>query len=346
MKAVVISEARRMVVTEVPDLQVTADTVKVRVARCGICGTDLMARASTLPRWHVGCILGHEIVGDVEEVGASVSGWREGDRVALSMGAPCGACQTCRAGRGNLCLHHLERALGHGVVAGGYATHIVVPPALLHHIPDSLSFDQAAIAEPLAIAIHGVNKSNVKPGDPVAILGAGPIGALTAAALRARGIDDIVLIDPNPARRALMPAAGFIAIDLEGCEQALPPLLGDRSPEFIFECTSHLSAPAKAVELAAYGARIVLQGVPKAEVSISQYLVVQKELEIVGSASCNHANMEEAIAHLAAGRIRAEHFVTAVVPLEQADAMFDALLDPTGSNLKVLLAPHHPVPAL
>ena len=89
---------------------------------------------------------------------------------------------------------------------------------------------------------------------------------------------------------------------------------------------------------------IVLQGVPKAPVQVSQYLVVQKELELVGSASCNHRDMEEAISHLAAGRVRAEDFVTAVVPLEQADEMFDALLDPAGSHLKVLLAPNLPAP--
>ncbi len=339
MKAMVISEGRRMVCVEVPDPVTEADSVKVRVTRCGICGTDLSARSSSLPRWHAGCILGHEIVGEVEAVGEAVEGWSPGDRVALSMGAPCGQCETCKAGKGFLCLHHLDRALGHGVVQGGYATHIVVPPALLHHIPDTLSFDQAAIAEPLAIAIHGVNRANVRPGDPVAILGAGPIGALSAAALRARGVDDIVLVDPNAARRALMGPAGFVAADLAGCEDSVPAALGGRNPAFIFECTSHVSAPGKAVELAAYGARIVLQGVPKTPVQISQYLTVQKELEIVGSASCNHHDMEEAIGHLAAGRVRAENFVTAVVPLEQADEMFDALIDPAGSHLKVLLAP-------
>lgn len=344
MKAIMISDARKMVVTEVSEPDVGDDTVKVRVARCGICGTDLAARSSSLPRWHVGCVLGHEVVGEIDEVGAAVQNWSPGDRVALSMGSPCGSCATCRAGRGFLCIHHLDRALGHGVVQGGYASHIVVSPELLHHIPDHLSFDQAAIAEPLAIAIHGVNRSNVRPGDSVAILGAGPIGALTAAALRARGVDDIVLVDPNPARRALMPPAGFVAVDLAGCEESVPAALGGRSPEFIFECTSHLSAPGKAVELAAYGARIVLQGVPKAPVQVSQYLVVQKELELVGSASCNHRDMEEAISHLAAGRVRAEDFVTAVVPLEQADEMFDALLDPAGSHLKVLLAPNLPAP--
>lgn len=95
-----------------------------------------------------------------------------------------------------------------------------------------------------------------------------------------------------------------------------------------------------AVELIAYNGRIILQGVPKAPVLLSQYSVVQKEVEIVGSASCTQEEMEEAIGHLAAGRVLAEDIVTAIVPLEQADAMFDALLDPAGDQLKVLIAPN------
>jgi 2-desacetyl-2-hydroxyethyl bacteriochlorophyllide A dehydrogenase len=342
MKAVQISAERKMALTDIPEPETGPDRVKVRVERCGICGTDLVARTSPNPRWAVGSVLGHEIVGTVAEVGDGVAAWRAGDRVALYHGSPCGTCEMCTSGRDYLCLDHLDSALGHGVAQGGYAEHIVVAPELLHRIPDALSFDQAGIAEPLAIAFHGVNKSTAKPGDAVCILGAGPIGAMTAAALEARGITDIAFVDPNPARRALMERSGYRAVDLDGCGEAVPAALGGRRPTAIFECTGHVDAAGTAVDLVAYNGRIVLQGVPKAAVLISQYSVVQKEVEIVGSASCTQEEMEEAIGHLAAGRVRAGEIVTAVVPLEQTDAMFDALLDPRGAQLKVLLAPNMP----
>lgn len=340
MKVARISPERTIEVAEIEEPEVARDTVKICVERCGICGTDLVARTSPNPRWAVGSILGHEIVGTVVGVGEGVTGWAQGDRVALYHGSPCGVCEMCTSGRDYLCLDHLDAALGHGVAQGGYAEHIVVGPSLLHRIPDSLSFDQAGIAEPLAIAFHGVNKSVAKLGDPVCILGAGPIGAMTAAALKARGISDIIFVDPNPARRALVEKSGYRAVDLAVVKESGAAALGGRRPTAIFECTGHVEAAGLAVDLIAYNGRVILQGVPKAPVLISQYSVVQKEVEIVGSASCTQEEMEEAIGHLAAGRVRAEDIVTAVVPLEQVDAMFDALLDPAGEQLKVLIAPN------
>lgn len=340
MKVARISPERTIEVAQISEPATASGAVKVRVERCGICGTDLVARTSPNPRWAVGSVLGHEIVGTVEEVGEGVSGWTLGDRVALYHGSPCGTCEMCTSGRDYLCLDHLDSALGHGVAQGGYAERIVVSPTLLHRIPEALSFDQAGIAEPLAIAFHGVNKSTAKRGDAVCILGAGPIGAMTAAALKARGITDIVFVDPNPARRGLMEKSGYRTVDLEMVKTDGAAMLGARRPTAIFECTGHVEAAGLAVELIAYNGRIVLQGVPKAPVQVSQYSVVQKEVEIVGSASCTQEEMEEAIGHLAAGRVRAEDIVTAIVPLEAVDAMFDALLDPMGGQLKILIAPN------
>jgi 2-desacetyl-2-hydroxyethyl bacteriochlorophyllide A dehydrogenase len=340
MKAVMISEDRKMVVTDIPEAALRPDNVRVRVQRCGICGTDLHARANAAnPRWKAGCILGHEIVGEVVEAGEQVRAWHPGDRVALHHGTPCGVCAMCTSGRSHLCIDHLDAALGHGVAQGGYAENLVVPADLLHRIPDALSYDQAAIAEPLAIAVHGVRKSSLRPDDPVCVLGAGPIGAMTACALRANGSTNVVLVDPNPGRRARLSALGFSAVGLENVLEAVMAALGGRRPVAVFECAGHVDAAGLAVNLVDYSGRIVLQGVPMKPVSISQYAVVQKEVEIVGAASCTRADMDEALEHLASGRVPAHLLVTSVVSLAQADGAFDALVDPKGSELKVLIAP-------
>ena len=336
MRALVISENRTMDVASVDPDPLLQGSVRIRVHRSGICGTDLHAR--TNPRYAPGSILGHEIAGEVAETGSEVTGWQVGDRVALYHGVPCGTCRMCTTERAYMCLNHVANALGLGVTRGGMAEQIVVPQSLLHRVPDALTFDAAAVAEPLSIAIHGVNKAGLEKGQKACVLGAGPIGVMTACVLRARGIEDVVLVDPNPARRQLATDLGFVTLDLDDIGRALTSVLG-RMPEAVLECSGHPSAAGLGVELVAHSGRVVLQGVPREPVPVSQLQVVMKEAVLVGAASCTQGELDEALALLAAGSVRADQLVTSVVELDRAQEMFDALLDPQGAHLKVLLAP-------
>lgn len=326
-----------MVATEIDDPPLRAGTARVRVARCGICGSDLHAREN--PRYRQGSVLGHEIVGEIVETGEGAGDWVIGDRVALYHGVSCGQCEMCRSGNSHLCFNALSTSLGLGAVQGGYAELITVPYSILHRIPEGLGYDDAAIAEPLSISIHGVNQARVAAGDPVCVLGAGPIGAMAACALRVRGIDDLVIVDPNPLRRAKMAELGFTAVDLDGVSETVPDALGGSRPRAVLECSGHVSAASLAVELSAYTGRVVLQGVPREPVPVSQFSVVQKEVELVGAASCTQQEFAEAIDYLAAGRIPAERLVTAVVGFGRTEELFNELLSPANTQMKVLLDP-------
>lgn len=337
MRAVVIADDRTMQLTDIEKPPLGADQVRVRVVRCGICGSDLHARKN--PRYPAGAVLGHEIVGRLVEVGAELRGWEEGERVALYHGTPCGDCEMCRAGRSYMCTNHLSRALGLGVAPGGYADEIVVPPSLLHRIPQVLSYDHAALAEPLSISIHGVHQAKVEAGDAVCVLGAGPIGAMAACALHARGVKDVVVVDPNDGRREKMRALGFATVGLHDPVTEVVAALGGRRPIAVLECSGHPTAAGLAVDLVAYTGRVVLQGVPREPIALSQFAIVQKEVELVGAASCTQDELDDALKLLTAGLIPADALVTAVVPLERTQELFDALTSAQNTHMKVLLAP-------
>lgn len=336
MRAVVISAERHLVATDIPDPQMVDGAVMVRVIRCGICGSDLHARSNE--RYPAGCVLGHEIVGEIVETAPGVEDWEAGQRVALYHAVACGECTMCKAGNTHMCLDALGTSLGLGAVQGGYAEFIVVPTAVLHTIPDRLSYDHAALAEPLSIAMHGVNKAHVEPDDRVCILGAGPIGAMAACALRVQGVSRIVVVDPNERRRAKMIEMGFSVVDLDGVHEAVTAALGDK-PDVVLECSGHVTATGLAVELAAYQGRVVLQGVPREPISLSQFAVVQKEVDIVGAASCTPVEFAAALGDLATGRIPADDLITGVIPFDRAEATFDALLTGGNAHIKVLLDP-------
>lgn len=337
MEAAVISAERRLVVENVAEPELVAESVRLKVDRCGICGSDLHLRSDeriVAP----GAVLGHEIVGTVLDVGEGVTSWRPGQRVASYHAVACGECERCVSGRRHMCARALQLSLGLGTVQGGYAERIVVPQVLLHEIPDHLSFDEAALTEPLAIGLHGVSMADVEPGASVCILGAGPIGVMAALALRLRGIDNVVLVDPNPHRRRAVEALGFWSVDLDGVESSVLKVLGE-SPRAVMEASGHVTSPGLAVELAGPSGRIVLQGRPGAPVLVTQQLVVSKELSVVGAVNCTEQEFVEALKHIADGLLPAGQVVSDVVPLAEADAMFDQLLSPGNQSSKVLLAP-------
>lgn len=336
MRAAVISAERTLEIVDLERREPQPDEVVVTVVRAGICGSDLHALKN--PRYEAGVVMGHEIAGDVLEVGAQVTGWEPGQRVALYHGTPCGTCSTCRAGHPHICRNHLATALGLGAVQGGMAEQVVVHHSLLHPLADALSYEAGALAEPLSIAIHGVEKAHVNESSTVAVLGAGPIGAMAACALRARGTERVVVIDPNPLRRAAAERMGFEVLGLDDVSAAVRDVLGGPA-DAVLECSGHPSAAGQAISLAKATGRVVLQGVPLDPVKVSQFAIVQKEVEIVGAASCLPVELDEALAHLAAGRIPLNELVTQVAPLGDAAPCFDALIHGDGAQLKIQLDP-------
>lgn len=327
MRAAVLSADRTLLLTEVAEPTPGPGEVRVRVAACGLCGSDLhLRRSAAIPP---GTVLGHEVSGVVDEVGAGVSGWRSGERVAVYPFAP-------------LDHHDFAAALtgvGCGGPPGGLAESLVVPADRLWRLPAELDLVAGALVEPIAVALHGLDVAGARPEDRVAVVGAGPIGVLVALACRARGGESVVVVEPNPARRARVAALGIPAVELDGVHDAVATALGG-PPRVVLECAGHPSAPPLALELVApSGGVVALLGMHEEPVPVSQLLLMLKEAQLRASFTYRPACFDEAVNLLATGRIDPTALVTARHPLADAQSVLDRLEDPATDELKVLLIP-------
>jgi len=327
MRAIVLAEDRTLEARQVPDPEPTEGEVRVRVAACGICGSDIHMRPSEALA--PGAIMGHEFAGTIDALGPGVEGFQIGDRVCVFPFRP-------------LEQHDLEVAmstgLGLGEHAGAYAEWIVVDQEMLWALPEGIDLEHGALVEPLAVALHGLDIGAVEASEACAVIGAGPIGVMTAFALRARGIENIVVIERNERRRRRMQDFGFEAIDLESVHEQTLAKLG-AAPAVVLECAGNPAAPNLAIELVAPSGRVVLLGVLEEPVEISQLLLMLKEAQLRASFAYRPGNFDEAIALIAAGKLPAEDLITGREPLERAEEMFAALEDPATNHIKVLLRP-------
>jgi 2-desacetyl-2-hydroxyethyl bacteriochlorophyllide A dehydrogenase len=337
VRAVVIGEDRRLVLADIPEPELTRGQVRVDVARCGICGSDIHLRPSeAMP---VGSVMGHEFSGRVAEVGPGVEGVAVGDRVCVFPFAPCGECPHCVAGDVNVCVNGVAAGIGLGFQQGAYAERINVPASTLVALPDELSDEHGALVEPLAVGVHGVRVAGVGPESPVAVIGAGPIGVMTAVALRAEGFERIVVVERNPHRARRLSELGFDVVGLDEVHMKVIGALEGELPHAVFECAGNAAATPLAIELVRPRGRVVLLGVPEEPVTISQLVLLVKEAQLRASFAYLPDDFARALELLGADRVDAGKLVTAVAGLEEAQAWFDELVRPETEHLKVLLRP-------
>ena len=328
MRAVVITDERRLVEREVETPAPGRGQVRVRVEACGICGSDLHMLPS--PAMPSGAIMGHEFAGVVEAVGEGVEGHREGQRVCVYPFAPVD--------------HHdlevaMQTGLGMSAHPGAYAESVLADQEMLWPLPDSVGFEEGALVEPLAVALHGLNVAGVGADEPCAVIGAGPIGVMTAVALRSRGVERVVVIEKNERRLERVRRLEFEAVGLGAVHERALEALGGAAPAAVFECAGNPAAPNLAIELVAPSGRVVLLGVLEEPVAISQLLLMLKEARILSSFAYRPGDFDEAIELIGAGSVPAADLITARMPLASAQECFDALLSPETGHLKVILKP-------
>src|SRR6478609_2896300 len=251
MRALRFHSARDLRVEDVPGPSAPGPgDVVVRIATCGICGTDLHEYTAgpivtpVEPHPLTGAqnpqILGHEFAGDVVATGAGVTSVAEGDRVAIMPLVYCGHCAYCRRGLQHLCATMACVGLSHRW--GGMGEIATVDEYQIVRLPDAVTYEQGALIEPTAVAAYGVERAGVGPGDRVLVTGAGPIGALAALCARAAGASEVYVSEPNPARRARADALG-VAVVLDPTTVDVPEVLREQSDglgvDVAIECSGH-----------------------------------------------------------------------------------------------------------
>ena len=197
MKALLLEEYKKLTVTDMPDPEFGDHEVLVQIKACGICGSDIHGFDGSSGRRIPPLIMGHEASGVVAKIGSLVTNVREGDRVTFDSMVSCGKCYFCRSGQQNLCED--RRVLGVSCSEyrqhGCFAEYSVVPEHIIYPIPDNLSFEHAAMIEPVSVAVHAVNRTPVTLGDSAVVVGAGMIGLLVIQALKAAGCTKVIAVD-------------------------------------------------------------------------------------------------------------------------------------------------------
>jgi 2-desacetyl-2-hydroxyethyl bacteriochlorophyllide A dehydrogenase len=300
MAAAVYEGDRAVAVRELPVPEPADDEVLIEVSHCGICGSDLHFVVEGWSR--PGSVHGHEYSGTIVATGPAVRGWSVGDRVVGGPGPGCGSCAPCRAGTPHLCVG--RDAPGMTPYQGAFATFKALRHDQLFRVPDSLDLRAAALAEPTAVALRGVRRSGAAPGRRVLVTGAGPIGTLTVAVLRALGVDDVTVSEPAERRQALAKELGATVLRPEDLDApALPTELVGEPFDAAIECSGRAEAVRAALSQLGRGGVLVLSGTGMGQPRLEMLRVILSELVITGSMEYTPEDFQAAIDMLAGGRI-------------------------------------------
>jgi (R,R)-butanediol dehydrogenase / meso-butanediol dehydrogenase / diacetyl reductase len=334
---------------DVPEPTTSPSTAIVEVAYCGVCGTDLheyrqgpaMIRKGAHPlTGHAPPItLGHEISGRIISLGKSTAtGLEPGSRVAIDPCLFCGECYWCRRGEYHIC--PLSGSVGLAS-PGGFARFVEAPLEGLHLVPDGVSDEYAAMAEPLAVGLHAAKRANVGPGDSVLVLGAGPIGIAALIGARAAGAAIVFVSEPNIARRAAAESAGATAaFDPTETDVRREVFLrtSRRGPDAVIDGTGRPDAIVLGIRTLRRGGRMAVAGIPDTDVTLDARQIVLYERTVSGSLGYNF-DIPRVLDLIASGRLNPAPLLSDVRPLSDGLATFDELASPATALLKVLLSP-------
>jgi (R,R)-butanediol dehydrogenase / meso-butanediol dehydrogenase / diacetyl reductase len=336
VRAVEVGDDRRLIAVERPVEVPEAGQALLEVAYCGICGSDLHFR--DVPElFPAGTVPGHELTAQIVALGDGGAPWRLGERVCVLPFAQCGECELCRSGQEQVCPEAIANGIGLGTGRpGGYAEQVIVDTRMLFSLPDSVDDRAGALTEPLAVAVRAVEQAALTPDEPAMVVGAGTIGVLTALVLADRGFEQVVLVSRNVARARLASGLGLRTVSPEHAAAAAP------APACVFECAGTPAAARLAVEAVRALGTVMLVGISLEPLDLAAPALLFKEVALRGVLAYSRGNFAAAIELLAERRIPVEALITATAPLEDTEAMFQALSASGNTHMKILLAPREP----
>jgi L-iditol 2-dehydrogenase len=343
MRALLLSEYKKLSVVEMPVPAIAEDEVLVRVKACGVCGSDIHGYDGSTGRRIPPLIMGHEAAGVVERAGSRVERFAVGDRVTFDSMVSCGACDFCRRGRINLCDNRMVLGVSCGDYRrhGAFAEYVSVPERILYGLPDSLSFERAALTEAVSIAIHAVNQHVPVAGDTAVVVGAGMIGLLTIQVLKAKGVRPIVAVDVDARKLELarrMGAAQAVNATAVDVPAAVADLTGGRGADVAFEVVGHGDTVANAIRSVRKGGTVVVIGNLSPTVELPLQSVVTREIAVLGTCGSN-GEIPECIDLLARGVIDVDPIISLTAPLDAGPELFARLYNGDRSLMKVIIQP-------
>lgn len=317
MKGFMFYEPGKGEVVEVEKKKPGHGEVLVKVRYCGICGTDMNIWRGT-DRSARGIVLGHEYCGTIEEIGEGVEGFRAGDRVAVDPNIPCNQCEFCRKGRINLCTH--LTALGVDI-NGGFEEYCIVPQKQLYLLPPSMTWEEAALVEPVACALNGIRRAGIEIGDDVLILGGGPMGLLMVQLVKLSGAGRIILCERMEGRRKLGAELGADLVT-ESLEEYDKLSIG--APDVVIECIGNPVTQEKALQMVKPGGQVVLfgDGDMTKSFSVTSQLFYEKELQAMGAA-LNPFTHQQAFRIIKSGKMNLHPMVSGKITVDELKGVLE-----------------------
>jgi L-iditol 2-dehydrogenase len=332
MDALLLREYMKLELVDMPLPGIGPEDVLIRVRACGICGSDVHGLDGSTGRRIPPLVMGHEAAGVIECVGDAVTDLQAGDRVTFDSTIYCGRCFYCARGEVNLCDNRQVLGVSPGEYRrhGAFAEFVSVPRRIVYRLPDSLSFEQAALIEAVSVALHAVALTPIHLGDRAVVVGSGMIGALAIQSLRAAGCSRIVAIDPDERRLQMAAEAGATETRTSGA--------GVTGADLALECVGATEPIRTAIDSVRKGGAVTLVGNVAPEIQLPLQAVVSRQIRLQGSCASN-GEYPVAIDLMSRGVIRVDSLISAVAPLRDGAEWFGKLYRRESNLMKVILQP-------
>jgi len=343
MHALVLTEYGKLEYQEVPSPTIGPADVRVEVKACGICGSDVHGFDGTSGRRQPPIIMGHEAAGEIAEVGTDVTEWNVGDRVTFDSTVNCDECAYCRKGQVNLC----DQRMVLGVSCddyrrdGAFAQEVAIPQHILYGIPDGVSFEQAAMVEPVSIALHAVKRTLPDQNSVAVVVGTGLIGLFVVQVLRALGCHTIIGVDIQDDRLALAKKLGAThTVNAAKKDEVafVMSLTSEKGADLAFEVVGNTAPLQTALTCVRKGGRVALVGNVAPYVEFPLQAAVTRELILHGSCA-SAGEYPQCMELIAAGKVDTDALMSAVAPMSEGAVWFERLHRKDPGLMKVVLHP-------
>ncbi len=340
MKCVKIEEKRKLVTSTIEKPESKDGRVVIKVEASGICGSDIHYWESGEPK---GLVMGHEFAGTVVDVG-NRKDLQVGDKVTGLPTSPCGECRACKSGNGHYCRSTWAHAVGLTLEnPGAYAEYTTCRSDLVRKLPDVVSFDEGAMIEPTAVALHASNLADIKVGSKVLVIGGGIIGLMACEFAKLEGASYVAMVETNEKRGKKAVAVGKADEWFDALQEDTIEKLVERSDggfDIVFDCCGNSAAVSEAILATRPGGKIILVGVSTEPVTIPTVVTVMGEISMIGAIAYTEQEFDTCIGLIASKKLNVKKYVDEVIRLDEANEAFVRLTSGKDDAVKIIFHPN------